>query len=79
VKNKLTKGLKLWLVLSLTLGLAPFRPEPHVWGKLNWVLGGAKGMKSMDWFDLLLHGLPWLLLLSSLMVLAIAKLKAKSD
>ena len=51
---------------ALTLGLAPFLPEPHVWGKLRWVLGGAEGMQLMDWFDLFLHGVPWLLLLLSL-------------
>ena len=55
-----------WKILGiacLTLGLAPFVPEPHVWGKLRWVAGGAIGMKPMDWFDLAFHGLPWLLLL----------------
>lgn len=55
----------------LTLGLAPFRPEPHIWGKLRWVLGGAVGMKPMDVFDLLLHGTPWLVLLAMLLVDAI--------
>jgi hypothetical protein len=54
---------KLLLAGCLTLGLAPFLPEPHIWGKLKWVVGGAVGMSSMDWFDTLLHGLPWLLLL----------------
>ncbi|MEQ8582268.1 MAG: hypothetical protein RIC30_04800 [Marinoscillum sp.] len=46
-------------LLSLTLGLAPFVPEPHVWGKIQWVLGGAVGMQPMDYFDLVLHGSPW--------------------
>lgn len=55
-----------WLLLSLTLGLAPFFPEPHIWGKLRWVAGGAVGMQPMDWFDLLLHGTPWVLLFFSL-------------
>jgi hypothetical protein len=27
------------------------------------VWGGAKGMGLIDWFDLVFHGLPWLLLL----------------
>lgn len=50
-----------WPVLAcLSLGLMPFVPEPHIWGKLRWVLGGAKGMAPMDWFDLVLHGAPWL-------------------
>lgn len=46
----------------LTLGLAPFLPEPHIWGKLKWIAGGAVGMKLMDWFDVVLHGFPWVLL-----------------
>jgi len=49
-------------LLCLTLGLAPFTPEPHVLGKLRWVAGGAQGMGLMDWGDLLMHGAPWVLL-----------------
>lgn len=56
---------KTWLMFSLTLGLAPFTP-PHIWGKLKWVAGGAEGMALMDWFDLLLHGAPWLMLIISI-------------
>lgn len=51
------------LVGCATLGLAPFTPEPHIVGKIQWILGGAVGMKPIDWFDSLLHGLPWILLL----------------
>ena len=51
------------LILSFTLGLAPFVPEPHIVGKIKWVLGGGVGMQMMDYFDLLLHGIPWLLLI----------------
>ncbi len=53
-----------WLVigLCLTLGLAPFTPEPHLWGKLKWVAGGAKGMQLIDYWDLVMHGAPWVLL-----------------
>ena len=58
----------LWLFVSLTLGLAPFSPEPHVVGKLRWVLGGAAGMSVVDWLDLLLHLTPWLLLLYAVLV-----------
>ncbi len=54
---------RIVILLCLTLGLAPFLPEPHLWGKLKWVAGGAQGMELMDWFDLLLHGFPFLLLL----------------
>lgn len=47
------------LIASLTLGLAPFLPEPHIVGKIRWVLGGAVGMSVVDWGDLVLHGAPW--------------------
>ncbi|MCC6753753.1 MAG: hypothetical protein IT266_07190 [Saprospiraceae bacterium] len=50
-------------LLCLTLGLAPYLPEPHIWGKLRWVMGGAHGMKWLDWLDLVYHGIPWLLAL----------------
>ncbi len=54
----------LWpVVASLTLGLAPLSPEPHLLGKLKWVAGGAEGMGAMDWFDLAMHGAPWAWLL----------------
>lgn len=55
--------LAMPLLASLTLGLAPFMPEPHIVGKLRWALGGAAGMGPMDWFDLAMHGAPWVWLL----------------
>lgn len=55
-------SLFVWLVIALTLGLAPFNPEPHVVEKIKWVLSGAQGMRFIDWFDLLLHGTPWIML-----------------
>jgi hypothetical protein len=54
-------GINDWriiLIACLTLGLAPFSPEPHIWGKLKWVMGGAIGMQPMDWFDLFLPNKP---------------------
>ena len=54
---------KMVLVFCLLLGLAPFFPEPHIWGKIRWVAGGAVGMGTMDWLDLLWHGAPWILLI----------------
>jgi len=51
------------LVASLTLGLVPFTPKPHIWDKLLWVLGGAEGMLPMDWFDFVMHGAPWIWLI----------------
>lgn len=59
---------KLWLVVSLTLGLAPFVPEPHIVGKLRWLMGGAVGMKPIDWFDLVQHGFPFVLLFRALFI-----------
>lgn len=61
---------RIILLLCLTLGLAPFLPEPHIWGKIKWIAGGAVGMKAEDWFDVLFHGLPFILLLRLLIVSA---------
>lgn len=59
------KSITLPLLASLTLGLAPFFPEPHIVGKITWVLGGARGMELMDWLDLAFHGFPlvWLIIM----------------
>lgn len=58
----------LFFIASLTLGLAPFFPEPHLWGKLKWIAGGANGMKAVDWFDFAMHGTPVLFLILSLIL-----------
>ncbi len=50
------------ILLCLTLGLAPFYPEPHIWGKLKWIWGGAEGMGLLDWWDVVMHGFPFILL-----------------
>lgn len=55
-----------WIFASLTLGLAPFVPEPHLFGKLRWIAGGGVGMGPMDWFDAAMHGFPWLMLIRAL-------------
>ena len=52
---------KLVILLCLILGLAPFYPEPHIWGKLRWIMGGANGMAVQDWFDVVFHGFPFIL------------------
>ena len=65
---KLLNDWKLVILLCLTLGLAPFFPEPHIIGKVNWILGGAVGMKLMDWFDVLLHGFPFILFMRLLII-----------
>ncbi|HHB92419.1 MAG TPA: RND transporter [Thioploca sp.] len=55
-----------WNILiigSLTLGLAPFVPEPHLLEKLRMLFQGNL-IRPIDIFDLIMHGtLPLLLLL----------------
>lgn len=51
----------LVIILCLSLGLAPFNP-PHMWEKLRMLLRG-KLVRPIDWFDFVLHGIPWVLLL----------------
>ncbi len=59
------------ILASLSLGLAPFFPEPHIWKQiLNLTLG--RPMYFLDWIDILMHGAPWLLLI----VLTVRKVKA---
>lgn len=69
---KLINNWQLIVLICLTLGLAPYFPEPHIWGKLKWILGGAEGMKPMDWFDFILHGAPFVLLIR-IVILKIAQ------
>lgn len=64
----LDRNFRFWLLASLTLGLAPFIPEPHIWGKLKWIAGDPSGMGALDWFDTALHGTPWVFLLLSLII-----------
>ena len=65
---KLINNWKVIILLCLTLGLAPFLPEPHVVDKVKWIVGGAVGMTLMDWFDALLHGFPFILLIRLLFI-----------
>ena len=51
----------LVILAALTLGLAPFRP-PHIIEKLQMLFRGTL-VRPVDWFDLALHGAPWLLLI----------------
>lgn len=60
------KRLIVPIVACLTLGLAPYVPEPHIVGKLRWIAGGAEGMGPADWFDVVIHGAPWIWLLYTL-------------
>jgi len=65
---------KIIVLGCLTLGLAPFLPEPHLWGKIKWIIGGAVGMSLKDWFDVLFHGFPFLLLIR-LIILKVTHIK----
>lgn len=49
------------IVACLTLGLAPFVPEPHIWEKLKMLAAGTLH-RPLDMFDLALHAAPWTLL-----------------
>jgi hypothetical protein len=53
-----------WLVIivaCLTLGLAPFNP-PHIYEKIVMLIRGDL-KRFIDWFDLIMHSAPWVLLL----------------
>ena len=55
------------VVAALTLGLAPFTPEPHLVEKTRMLLAGEL-TEPVDVFDLVLHAAPWLLLALRLLV-----------
>jgi hypothetical protein len=57
--------LTLFVLASLTLGLAPFVPEPHILEKLRMLAAGQLS-RPLDIFDLVLHGAPWALLILKL-------------
>ena len=49
------------VIVAVFLGLAPFVPEPHLWEKLKMLRAGDL-VRPLDIFDLLLHGVPVLLM-----------------
>ena len=53
------------IILAIWMGLAPFRPMPHLLGKLNMLLNGSLS-KPIDIFDLFFHLAPALILLLKL-------------
>lgn len=57
------------LIACLSLGLAPFAPVPHVIEKLGMLLRGQL-VRPIDWFDLVMHGAPWALLIGKVIVVA---------
>ena len=64
--------LALALFGAVTLGLAPFFPEPHIWEKLKMLAAGSL-TRPLDIFDLAFHALPWLLLAAKLARLALSR------
>lgn len=53
------------ILAALTLGLAPFSPEPHIMEKLRMLTQGTL-KRPLDIFDLLMHAAPFLLVLVKL-------------
>lgn len=51
----------LAIIAALTLGLAPFVPEPHIWEKLKMLARGTL-TRPIDIFDFFFHAVPWVLL-----------------
>jgi len=63
----------LVIIACLTLGLAPFMPEPHIWEKLKMLAAGTL-VKPIDIFDFLMHATPFIIAALKLAVpLAVAK------
>ena len=55
------------LIACASLGLAPFVPVPHVVEKVGMLLRGQL-VRPIDWFDLVMHGAPWALLVGKAVV-----------
>lgn len=64
------------IILVMTLGLAPFKPEPHIVEKLA-MLGSGDLVRPIDIFDLFLHGTPWVLFLLKTSTLIFKQQEAK--
>lgn len=52
--------LSIFMILCLTMGLAPFSP-PHIYEKIM-MLVNSQPLEAVDWFDVFIHGSPWVLL-----------------
>ena len=59
------------VIAAATLGLAPFVPEPHIWEKIKMLKAGTL-KRPLDWFDLLLHAAPFVVLVAKLGQMALA-------
>jgi len=59
-------SLEIAVMAALTLGLAPFFPEPHIWEKLKMLRAGTL-RRPIDIFDFLLHAAPFAVLAAKLL------------
>lgn len=57
------------LVLTLTIGLAPYTPQPHLVSKLIMLFSGQL-QQPLDWFDLIMHASPFALIVIKLISIA---------
>ncbi len=64
------------LIASLGLGLAPFAP-PHIIEKIGMITTDVSQMAPIDWFDVVLHGAPWVWLLWTLVDVAREAIRKK--
>ena len=64
--------LTILILAALTLGLAPFVPEPHIWEKLKMLVAGDL-VKPVDIFDFLMHAAPFVLLAAKLLRMAVLR------
>lgn len=62
-------SLPLIVLACLTLGLAPFFPEPHIWEKLKMLVAGNL-TKPMDILDMVMHAAPFVVLVLKLVRMA---------
>lgn len=64
------------LPAAVVLGLAPFRPEPHLVEKLRMLVNGQL-TAPIDIFDLFLHGAPLLLVAGKLLAVRLSPVNGK--
>ncbi len=64
--------MNIAVLAALTLGLAPFVPEPHIWEKLKMLVAGTL-VRPLDIFDLVLHAAPWVVLIAKVIRMALVR------
>lgn len=71
-------GLLIWFLAAVFLAISPIGQEPHLWQKLKLLWNGWLH-KPLDWFDLLMHGLPLLGFIGYSVYLLISSRNTKSQ